>query len=136
MIVVVVINETVLTEMGLIIYFNIHLWLFGTALLLAGTAEQRRLRLGLPSGGQGGFQGGHSGGTEQGFCGMGSPGSSRIMLVLFLAGLTLVEGVEVCKVADLSLVTQTGEFFLAGERAPAHNPPVGVPWHDVSTAKT
>lgn len=46
---------------------------------------------------------------------VGSSGSSRMqmLLVLFLAGLSMARAVEVCKVADLSLVTQTGEFFLA-----------------------
>ena len=34
--------------------------------------------------------------------------------VLFLV-FPAVKAVEVCKVADLRLVTQTGEFFLAGE---------------------
>ncbi len=28
--------------------------------------------------------------------------------------LMLAEGVEICQVADLQLVTQTGEFFLGG----------------------
>lgn len=31
-----------------------------------------------------------------------------------LCSLRGVEGVEICRVADLQLVTQTGEFFLAG----------------------
>jgi len=51
---------------------------------------------------------------------MGSSGSSRMqmLLILFLAGLSMARAVEVCKVADLSLVTQTGEFFLAGQHSP------------------
>lgn len=46
---------------------------------------------------------------------------------LLLAGLAGVEGVEVCKVADLQLVTQTGEFFLAGQlRPPSLHAPIGL----------
>ena len=36
-----------------------------------------------------------------------------IMLALAMMA-TTADAVEVCKVTDLSLVTQTGEFFLAG----------------------
>lgn len=41
-----------------------------------------------------------------------------MLLVLFGLGVLaqVAEGVEVCTVADLQVVTQTGEFFLAGER--------------------
>jgi hypothetical protein len=41
----------------------------------------------------------------------------QLHVVLFLAGLSMARAVEVCKVADLSLVTQTGEFFLAGQHS-------------------
>ena len=47
------------------------------------------------------------------FCGMGL-GSRLLASVLSLAMLAVAEGVEVCRVSDLRLVTQTGEFFLAG----------------------
>nr|AHH02127.1 protein 106 [synthetic construct] len=44
---------------------------------------------------------------------MGAP-INRLLLGLAVLGcLGMAEGVEVCRVADLSLVTQTGEFFLA-----------------------
>ena len=43
-----------------------------------------------------------------------------IMVVALAMMAASAEAVEVCKVTDLSLVTQTGEFFLAGKFFPIH----------------
>ena len=39
---------------------------------------------------------------------------SLLGLIGVLSHMPVAESVEVCKVVDLRLVTQTGEFFLAG----------------------